>query len=87
MGIGAVIGPAAGVGPETLTSGSLPVQADPPAVVGRVVRYAWVMRYPVGGGLDAAERARREMVRLEAADLIEAGPAIRRSRSGSRCRG
>jgi transposase len=38
-----------------------------------VVRYAWVMRYPGGGGLDAAERARREMVRLGAADLIEAG--------------
>jgi transposase len=38
-----------------------------------VVRHAWVMRYPDGGGLDAAERARREMVRLEAADLIEAG--------------
>jgi len=31
------------------------------------------MRYPDGGGLDAAERARREKVRLEAADLIEAG--------------
>ena len=31
------------------------------------------MRYPDGGGLDAAERASREKVRLEAADLIEAG--------------
>src|ERR1700757_5485902 len=31
------------------------------------------MRYPDGGGLDAAERARREKVRLEAAGLIEAG--------------
>jgi len=31
------------------------------------------MRYPDGGGLDAAERARREKVRLAAADLIEAG--------------
>jgi transposase len=31
------------------------------------------MRYADGGGLDAAERARREKVRLEAADLIEAG--------------
>lgn len=31
------------------------------------------MRYPDGGGLDAAERARREQVRLEAAELIEAG--------------
>jgi hypothetical protein len=32
------------------------------------------MRYPDGGGLDAAERARREKVRLAAAEMIEAGP-------------
>jgi transposase len=31
------------------------------------------MRYPDGGGLDSAERARREQVRLAAAELIEAG--------------
>ncbi len=31
------------------------------------------MRYPDGGGLDAAERARREKVRLAAAKMIEAG--------------
>jgi hypothetical protein len=31
------------------------------------------MRYPDSGGLDAAERARREHVRLAAAELIEAG--------------
>jgi hypothetical protein len=31
------------------------------------------MRYPDGGGLDAAERARRERVRLAAADVMEAG--------------
>jgi transposase len=31
------------------------------------------MRYPDGGGLTAAERARREQVRLAAADMIEAG--------------
>jgi hypothetical protein len=31
------------------------------------------MRCPDGGGLTAAERARRERVRLEAADLFEAG--------------
>jgi hypothetical protein len=31
------------------------------------------MRYPDGGGLDAAERARPETVRLEAAEMIEAG--------------
>ncbi len=30
------------------------------------------MRYPDGGGLDAAERARREQMRLKAAGLIEA---------------
>ena len=36
-----------------------------------------VMRYPDGGGLDAAERARREKVRLEAAELIEAGASDR----------
>jgi transposase len=31
------------------------------------------MRYPDGGGLTEAEQARREKVRLEAADMIEAG--------------
>jgi putative transposase len=35
------------------------------------------MRYPDGGGLTAEERARRERVRLEAADLIEAGASDR----------
>ena len=35
------------------------------------------MRYPDGGGLTAQERARRERVRLEAADLIEAGASDR----------
>ena len=39
--------------------------------------YAGVMRYPDGGGLTAAERARREQVRLSAADLIEAGASDR----------
>src|SRR5713101_4561879 len=43
----------------------------------RVVRYAGVMRYGEGGGLDAAERARREQVRLAAAELIEAGAGDR----------
>src|SRR6266516_7996657 len=37
------------------------------------LRYAGRMRYPDGGGLTAAERARREQVRSAAADLIEAG--------------
>jgi transposase len=31
------------------------------------------MRYPDGGGLTAVERARRERVRLAAAELVEAG--------------
>jgi transposase len=35
------------------------------------------MRYPDGGGLTAGERARREQVRLAAADLIEAGVSDR----------
>src|SRR5438128_4598764 len=35
------------------------------------------MRYPDGGGLTAAERARRERVRFAAADLIEAGASDR----------
>ena len=39
--------------------------------------YAGVMRYPDGGGLTAAERARREQVRLSAAELIEAGASDR----------
>jgi hypothetical protein len=42
--------------------------------------YAGVMRYPDGGGLTAAERARREQVRLSAADLIEAGASDREVR-------
>src|SRR5229473_2390472 len=40
-------------------------------------RYAGVMRYPDGGGLTAQERARREQVRLAAAELIEAGASDR----------
>jgi hypothetical protein len=40
-------------------------------------RYAGGMRYPDGGGLTAEERARREQVRLTAADLIEAGASDR----------
>jgi transposase len=35
------------------------------------------MRYPDGGGLDAGERARREQVRLGAAELIEDGASDR----------
>ena len=40
-------------------------------------RYAGGMRYPDGGGLTAAERARREKVRLEAAAMIEGGTGDR----------
>ena len=43
----------------------------------RVMRYARTMRYPDGGGLTAAERARRERVRLAAAELIEEGASDR----------
>src|SRR4029077_18911155 len=35
------------------------------------------MRYPDGGGLDAAERARREKVRLPISEMIEAGASDR----------
>ncbi len=38
-----------------------------------LVSYAGVMRYPDGGGLTAADRARREKVRLAAAEMMEAG--------------
>jgi transposase len=41
------------------------------------VRYAGGMRYPDGGGLTAQERARRERVRLAAAEMIEAGASDR----------
>ena len=46
-------------------------------VVTGLLRYARSMRYPDGGGLDAAERARLERLRLAAADLIEAGASGR----------
>ena len=49
-----------------------------------MVRYAGVMRYPDGGGLTAKERARREQVRLAAADLIEAGASDREVARGFR---
>src|SRR5438105_15358599 len=41
------------------------------------MRYAGCMRYGEGGGRDGAERARREQVRLAAADLIESGASDR----------
>jgi putative transposase len=46
-------------------------------VTAGAARYAGTMRYPDGGGLTAAERARRERVRLAAAELIEAGTSDR----------
>jgi transposase len=41
------------------------------------MRYAEGMRYPDGGGLTAAERARRGQVRPAAAELIEGGASDR----------
>ena len=46
-------------------------------VIRGMAGYAAGMRYPDGGGLDAAERARREKVRLEAAGLTGAGVSDR----------
>lgn len=42
------------------------------------MRYAGGVRYADGGGLTAEERARREQVRLAAAELIEAGASDRK---------
>src|SRR3954462_3776514 len=47
----------------------VPWPADNP----RGARYARTMRYAQGGGLTAEECARREKVRLEAAEWIEEG--------------
>jgi transposase len=44
---------------------------------GRGLRYAGSMRYPDGGGLTAEGRARREQVRLAAAEWIEEGATDR----------
>src|SRR3954462_4585611 len=48
-----------------------------PADSRRGARYARTMRYAQGGGLTAEERARRESVRLEAAEWIEEGATDR----------
>src|SRR3954454_3056885 len=44
-----------------------------PADTARGARYARAMRYAQGGGLTAEDCARRERVRLEAAEWIEEG--------------
>jgi hypothetical protein len=46
-------------------------------MVAAMSRYAGVMTYPDGGGVTAAERARREQVRLAAVEQIEAGASDR----------
>jgi hypothetical protein len=46
-------------------------------VTAGALRYAGTMRYPDGGGLTGARRARRERVRLAAAELIDAGASDR----------
>src|SRR3954454_24611239 len=48
-----------------------------PADNRRGARYARAMRYAQGGGLTAEECARREQVRLEAAEWIEEGATDR----------
>jgi transposase len=53
------------------------VEVPDPADERRGVRYAGAVRYPDGGGLTAEERARREQVRLEAAEWMEEGASDR----------
>src|SRR3954447_1663999 len=55
--------------PERSLTAGVPKAAD----IRRNARYAEIMRYAQGGGLTAVERARRERVRLAAAEWIEEG--------------
>jgi transposase len=60
-----------------MRSNDLQWRGLPSLAIRRAVRYAGDMRYPDGGGLTAAERDRREQVRLAAAEMIEAGASDR----------
>src|SRR3954454_21082633 len=59
--------------PERSLTAGVPKAAD----IRRNARYAEIMRYAQGGGLTAEERARREQVRLAAAEWIEEGATDR----------
>jgi hypothetical protein len=71
------LGDAFGGGFGRLTISMAGVTRSGHLVIWWLVSYAGGMRYPDGGGLDAAERARREKVRLAAAAMIEAGASDR----------
>src|SRR6185437_15228828 len=73
---GSFCGPWSGFASAALPN-DLQLRGLPGLAIRCLVGYARCMRYPDGGGLDAAERARREKVRLAAAEMIEAGAGDR----------